>query len=149
MMTAEKLPLVDMLKRSDGLLFPAANAADLAGVLRRVRDDLGFEPPEDYMALLRQTDGAVADGVMIYGSKRRDFDDVSLPDLVEINQERLAYREDLGGILLIGERDDEFLGYRPADGVYWRIDRASGDLTDSAPDLRALVAPLLGYAESV
>lgn len=149
MMGLEKLPLLDMLKRSDGLLFLAANAADLAGVLRRVRDDLGCEPPDDYMALLRQSDGAIADGVMIYGSKSRDFDDVSLPDLVGINLERQAYREDLGGILLIGERDDEFLGYRPADGFYWRIDRASGDFTDNAADLRALVAPLLGYAESV
>ncbi|HMA51886.1 MAG TPA: hypothetical protein VKP60_19140, partial [Magnetospirillaceae bacterium] len=122
-MTADKLSLLDMLKRSDGLLFIAANAAELAGVLKRVRDELGMEPPEDYMALLRQTDGVVADGVMIYGSKSRDFDDVSLPELVEINLARRDDREDLGGILLIGERDDDLLGYRPSDRLYWRIDR--------------------------
>src|SRR5579859_6047958 len=148
-MTADKLSLLDMLKRSDGLLFIAANAADLAGILKRVRDALGLEPPEDYMALLRQTDGAIADGVMIYGSKSRDFDDVSLPELVEINLERHDYREDLGGILLIGERDDDFLGYRPSDRLYWRIDRVSGELTDSAPDLRSLIGGLLGFAEAV
>jgi hypothetical protein len=138
-----------MLKRSDGLLFLAANAADLAGVLRRVRDDLQIEPPEDYMALLRQTDGAIADGVMIYGSKSRDFDEVSLPELVAINLDRRDYREDIGGILLIGERDDDFLGYRPSDRLYWRIDRVSGDLTESATDLRSLIGGLLGYAETV
>jgi hypothetical protein len=143
------LSLLDMLKRSDGLLFLPANAADLAGVLRRVRDDLQIEPPEDYMALLRQTDGAIADGVMIYGSKSRDFDEVSLPELVAINLDRRDYREDIGGILLIGERDDDFLGYRPSDRLYWRIDRVSGDLTDSASDLRALIGGLLGYAETV
>lgn len=146
-MSVEKLSLLDMLKRSDGLLFLAANAADLAGLLRRVRDDLGMEPPDDYMELLRQTDGAIADGMTVYGSKRREFDDVGLPELVEINLDRHDYREDLGGVLLIGERDDEFLGYRPADRLYWRIDRVSGDLTDCAPDLRALVGSLLGYAE--
>jgi len=143
------LSLLDMLKRSDGLLFLPANAADLAGVFKRVRDDLLIEPPEDYMALLRQTDGAIADGVMIYGSKSRDFDEVSLPELVAINLDRQAYREDIGGILLIGERDDDFLGYRPSDRLYWRIDRVSGDLTDSASDLRALIGGLLGYAETV
>jgi len=148
-MSSEMLSLLDMLKRSDGLLFLAANAGELAGVLKRVRDDLRVEPPEDYMALLRQTDGAIADGVMIYGSKGRDFDDVSLPELVEINLERQDYREDLGGILLVGERDDDFLGYRTSDRLYWRIDRASGELTDSAPDLRALIGGLLGYAETV
>jgi hypothetical protein len=121
----------------------------LAGVLRRVRDDLQIEPPEDYMALLRQTDGAIADGVMIYGSKSRDFDEVSLPELVAINLDRRDYREDIGGILLIGERDDDFLGYRPSDRLYWRIDRVSGDLTESATDLRSLIGGLLGYAETV
>ena len=146
-MSTENLSLLDMLKRSDGLLFLPANAADLAGVLRRIRDDIGLEPPGDYMELLRQSDGAVADGVMIYGSKRRDFDDVKVPELVEINLERLDYREDLSGILLIGERDDELLGYRPADGLYWRIDRVSGDLIDCASSLRALVGGLLGYSE--
>jgi len=146
-MSTENLSLLDMLKRSDGLLFLAANAGDLAGVLRRIRDDIGLEPPGDYMELLRQSDGAIADGVMIYGSKRRDFDDVKVPELVEINLERLDYHEDLSGILLIGERDDELLGYRPADGLYWRIDRVSGDLTDCASSLRALVGGLLGYSE--
>ena len=149
MTSAGDLSLLDMLKRSDGLLFLAANAAELAGVLSRARDRLGLEPPDDYMALLRKTDGVIADGVMIYGSKSRDFDDVSLPELVEINLARQDYREDLGGILLVGERDDDFLGYRTSDRLYWRIDRASGELTDSAPDLRALIGGLLGYAETV
>lgn len=144
-MNAENLSLLDMLKRSDGLLFMAANAADLAGVLRRIRDEIGVEPPADYMELLRLSDGAIADGVMIYGSKRRDFDDVKVPELVEINLERHDYRDDLSGILLIGERDDDLLGYRLADGLYWRIDRVSGELTDCAPSLRALVGGLLGY----
>jgi len=149
MTSAGDLSLLDMLKRSDGLLFLAANAAELAGVLSRARDRLGLEPPDDYMALLRKTDGVIADGVMIYGSKSRDFDDVSLPELVEINLARQDYREDLDGVLLIGERDDDLLAWHPADRLYWRIDRVSGDPTDSAADLRGLIGPLLGYAETV
>ena len=148
-MTADQLSLLDMLKRSDGLLFLAANAGELAGLLKRLRDELRIEPPEDYMALLRQTDGVVADGVMIYGSKSRDFDDVSLPELVQVNLDRRGYRDDLGDMLLIGERDDDLLGYRPSDRLYWRIDRVSGDPTASAPDLRALIGGLLGFAEAV
>jgi hypothetical protein len=85
---------------------------------------------------------------MIYGSKSRDFDDVILPELVEINLERREYREDLGGLLLIGEHDDDLLGYRAADGLYWRIDRVSGDLTDSAQSLQALLEPLLRRSQT-
>ena len=147
-MSADKLSLIDMLKRSDGMLFLPANAAELAGVVKRTRDELGIEPPEDFMALLRLTDGALADGIMIYGSKVRDFDEITLPELIGINLERHDYREDLGGLLLIGERDDDFLAYHPADRLYWRIDRASGDLSGSARDLRGLVAALLGFSET-
>jgi len=142
-MNTGNLSLFDMLKRSDGLLFMAANAAELAGVLRRVRDALGVEPPEDYMALLRQTDGAVADGVMIYGSKNRDFDGLSLPEVVEINLDRREYREDLDGILLIGERDDDFVAYDVEAGGYCLIDRASGEKMSRAPDLQAMIFALL------
>lgn len=140
---AEPMTLLDMLKQSDGLLFMPANAADLAGVLRRSRDELGIEPPDDYMALLRQTDGVVADGVMIYGSKERQFDDVDMPELVGINLQRRDYREDLAGLLLLGERDDDFIGYRARDSRYGWIDRVSGDFSDEAGDLRELVALLL------
>ena len=132
-----------MLKQSDGLLFMPANAGDLAGVLRRLRDEIGIDPPDDYMALLRQTDGVVADGVMIYGSKERQFDDVEMPELVGINLQRRDYREDLTGLLLLGERDDDFIGYRAADSRYGWIDRVSGDFSDEAGDLQGLLALLL------
>ncbi len=140
---AENMTLLDMLKQSDGLLFMPANAGDLAGVLNRVRDELGVEPPDDYMALLHQTDGVVADGVMIYGSKEREFDDVEMPELVEINLRRRDYREDLTGLLLLGEKDDDFIGYRVADSRYGWIDRVSGDFSDEAGDLHTLITLLL------
>ena len=142
-MASEELSLLDLLKRSDGLLFLPANAGDLAGVLRRVRDEIGLEPPDDYMALLRETDGVVADGVMIYGSKERRFDDVEMPELVDINLQRREYRDDLSDMLLLGERDDDFIGYRASDKRYGRIDRASGDFSDEAGDLRSLLVLLL------
>ena len=137
------MTLLDKLKRADGLLFLPANAADLAGVLRRVRGDLGVEPPDDYMALLRQTDGAVADGLMIYGSKGRRFDDVEMPELVEINLRRRGYRDGLGGVLLLGEKDDDYIGYRAPDARYGWIDRVSGDFSGAAEDLEGLLAMLL------
>lgn len=135
---------VNLLKKSDGLLFLGANAAELAGLLRRIRDDLGIEPPADYMDLLRQTDGAIADGLMLYGSRPHPFDDMELPELVSINLERHDYREDLGGFLLIGEHDDDFVAYDAADRRYWLIDRVSGEPMSSAADLQSMVSALLG-----
>jgi|SRR5579859_1929145 len=141
---SEKTPMtLDLLKKSDGLLFIGANAADLAGLLRRIRDDLGVEPPADYMELLRQTDGAIADGLMLYGSRPHPFDEMELPELVSANLERHDYREDLGGFLLVGEHDDDFVAYDSADRLYWLIDRASGEPMSSAADLQTMISGLL------
>ena len=142
-----KTPMtLTLLKKSDGLLFLGTNAADLAGLLRRIRDDLGMEPPDDYMDLLRQSDGAIADGLMIYGSKAHPFDGMEMPDLVAANLERHDYREDLAGFLLVGERDDDLVAYDVEAGDYCLIDRASGEKMSGAPDLHAMISALLDGA---
>lgn len=136
--------ILDLLKKSDGLLFIGANAGELAGLLRRVRADLGVEPPEDFMDLLRQTDGVIADGLMLYGTRPHPFDGMEVPELVSANLDRLDYREDLGGLLLLGEHDDDFVAFDSRDRLYWLIDRASGEPMSSAPDLQAMIFSLLG-----
>lgn len=138
--------LLDLLKKSDGLLFLGANAADLAGLLRRIRDDLGVEPPGDYMDLLRHSDGVIADGLTLYGSQPHSFDDMEMPDLVTANLERHDYRQDLAGFLLVGERDDDFVAYEVAGRLYWLIDRVSGDRMSSASDLFSSISGLLQKA---
>lgn len=142
---SEKTPMtLDLLKKSDGLLFLGANSADLVALLHRIRDDLGIEPPAEYMDLLRQTDGAIADGLTLYGSKPHTFDEMEMPELVAANLERHDYRGDLGGFLLIGERDDDFIAYDSAGRVYWLIDRVSGETMSGAPDLHTMISGLLG-----
>jgi len=142
-MSEKTSKLLDLLKKSDGLLFIGANAGDLAGLLRRIREDLGVEPPGDFMDLLRLSDGAVADGLTLYGSKPHSFDDLEMPELVGANLDRHDYREDLAGFMLVGERDDDFLAYDAAGRLYWLIDRVSGDRMSSAPDLFSLISTLL------
>ena len=135
--------LLDLLKRADGLFFLPADAGDLAGLLRRSRDSLGIVPPDAYMSLLRRTDGVVADGLMLYGSRSHSFENASMSELVEANLDRRDYREDAAGLLLLGERDDDFIAFRPKDGLYWRVDRLSGELDASAPDLASMISALL------
>ena len=138
--------LLDLLKRADGLFFLPANAGDLAGLLRRARESLGMEPPDDYMALLRRTDGVVADGLTLYGSRAHSFDNAGMPELVEANLDRRDYRPDASGMLLLGERDDDFIAFKPGDGLYWRVDRLSGELDASATNLASMIASLLRYS---
>jgi hypothetical protein len=142
----ETVAVLDLLKAADASLFPAADSGELVSLLQRVRTDLRLEPPPEYMAFLRQTDGAVADGLMLYGAKARLIDDAEMPALVEINLRRRAYREDLADLLQLGEIDDDIVGFHPSDRQYWRIDRTSGECQEKSGSLRDMVARLMTHS---
>lgn len=143
---SEQGSVMEILRGAEASLFPAADVGELVALLQRVRTDLNLDPPEDYMVFLRQTDGAIADGLMLYGSQARQIDDAEMPGLVDINLRRRAYRDDLTGLLQLGEIDDDIVGFQPADKHYWRIDRSSGECQDKSASLRDLVARLVGQS---
>ena len=131
---------VEVLKNAEASLFPAADSMELVTLLQRVRADLKLEPPEDYMAFLRLSDGAVADGLMLYGTTQRQIEGgADMPALIEINLSRRAYRDDLTDLLQLGEVDDDIVGFHQGEGSYWRIDRVSGDCQDKAASLKDLI----------
>jgi hypothetical protein len=136
--------LMDLLQDADARLFPGANAGELVSLLQRLRRDLKLEPPDDYMEFLRHSDGMVADGLMLYGTRTRQIDDAEMPELVEINLQRRSYRDDLDDVLQLGEIDDDIVGFHPADRHYWRIERISGECLEKFDDLQALVTRCVG-----
>ncbi len=134
--------VLELLKQADAALFPPVDSAGLVNLLQRVRQDLKLEPPPDYMAFLRQSDGAIADGLMLYGCQSRQVDSAEMPALIDINLSRRAYRDDLAHLLQLGEIDDDIVGFDQQDQLYWRIDRSSGECQATAVDLRSLVSQL-------
>jgi hypothetical protein len=141
----EPVSLMDLLKRADASLFPAADSGELVALLQSARADLSLDPPPDYMAFLRQSDGAVADGLMLYGVKARQIDEAEMPALIEINLRRRSYREDLADLLQLGEIDDDIVGFHPKDQQYWRIDRTSGECQEKSGNLRDLVERVVAH----
>jgi len=141
----ELVSLVELLKRADASLFPAADSAELVALLQSARADLSLDPPSDYMAFLRQSDGAVADGLMLYGIKSRKVEDAEMPALIEINLRRRAYREDLVDLIQLGEIDDDIVGFHPKDQQYWLIDRSSGECQEKSGNLKELVEKLIAH----
>ena len=137
--------LLQRLKGADSALFPAADTIDLTELVRRARNELGFDPPPDYMEFLRGSDGAAAEGVLLYGARSHVVDGVDLPGVIETNLERRAYRGDLEGVILVGEFDDDFIAFDRQKGGYCRIDRASGDRHHPTDDLGRMVADLLSF----
>lgn len=135
--------VLQLLREAEASLFPPVDSASLVALLQRVRHDLKLEPPPDYMAFLRQSDGAIVDGLMLYGCLSRQVNATDMPALVEINLSRRAYREDLADLLQLGEIDDDIVGFHQQDQLYWRIDRSSGECQERAADLRSLVAEVI------
>jgi hypothetical protein len=138
--------VIELLRKSEASLFPAADSGALVTLLQRARADLGLEPPADYMAFLRHSDGAVANGLMLYGSTEHRVEDLDVPALIDINLSRRAYRDDLADLLQLGEIDDDIVGFSNHDQLYWRIDRLSGDCQEKAADLQELLSRTLAAA---
>jgi len=142
----DAVSLMDLLKRADASLFPAVDSGELVELLQNARAELSLDPPSDYMAFLRHSDGAIANGLMLYGAKARQIDEAEMPALIEINVRRRAYREDLADLLQLGEIDDDIVGFHPKDQQYWRIDRMSGECQEKSGNLRDLVERAIAHA---
>ena len=128
---------------ADGIIHPSSDAGLCARVLTEARDLLGVTLPDEYMELLRLTDGLAVSGLVVYGARPHELEGMEVPSLVDINLSRRDYRPDLAGLLVLGEVDDEFLVHRGADGHYAMIDRVSLDPFEEAASLQVLLDALL------
>ena len=144
--TGHTAGLVALLRDADGRLFPGADVISIAELARRARRDLQVEPPADYLDFLSVADGAVADGLMLYGTRRHSLDHADLPELVAINLRRRSYRHDPPGTLQLGEIDDDLIVFQSEGGHYGRLERTTGDAQATAATLHDLVQHLIGRA---
>lgn len=135
--------VIELLRMAEAWLFPAADPTALVALLQRSRRDLSQSPPDDYMLFLHQSDGAIVDGLMLYGSTAHHVGDAEIPELVEINLRRRAYRDDLSSVIQLGEIDDDIIGYQSDNGRYWRIDRSSGDCQEEHASFERLARSCL------
>jgi hypothetical protein len=135
--------LVQMISRCDGGWFPPAHPHVIAHLAETARQLLGSELPEDYLALLAVSDGAMADGLLIYPSSRHHTASGEVPGLVEINLSRRAYRSGLDDFVMLGEYDDDFVVYRSDHSRFAHVDRLSLTCYTWEPCLLDLVCKLL------
>lgn len=139
----DNISVIEILRQAEASLFPAVGSGELVALLQRSRRELSLDPPEDYMAFLRQSDGAVADGLMLYGVEPHQVDGGDVPALIDINLRRRAYREDLNLFLQLGEMDDDFIGFHSGLRRYWRVDRTSGECQEEQANFHDLVERLV------
>jgi hypothetical protein len=138
----------ELFESVGGATLPPADTGQLADLVRQMRDRLGVEPPNAYMAFLRQTNGAMFNGLVIYGTRTiTEEGEVVAPDIVNANELRRGYAPRFGNTLILGEVDDEFLLFRPGDSaapeVFQAVDRLSGDAFLDAATFGELIATVI------
>ncbi len=135
------MSLVDSILGHDGQLFPPVDETRLAQLTEQAQRRLGLALPDDYLDFLRRSNGACVDGVILYPAASFRQEAMELPGVIEINLSRRQARPGLRHLLILGEFDDDYLLYQPAE--FRRVDRISLDRWDAAPTLGRLVTQLL------
>jgi hypothetical protein len=114
----------------------------LAVLRRRVREDLGAELPEEYVAFLREQNGLNFNGLFIYASETTSIvgtRDASIQGIVDAN---LGWRdvESMRVYLVFGDGNMDLYARHLPTGEYHVLDRVPGNLIETHPSFELLMA---------
>ena len=123
--------MLDRLYKANACVFRPLSEKDLID-LRMVMAKKGLPPvPPDYLQFLTLTDGLIYNGLLFFGIKEHDRETsvYTYPSILSINED-FQKRNRRKDVLIIGEKDEDFIIYRPKEKVYQLMDRFDmiGDL---------------------
>lgn len=139
---------LELIEAVGGETLPPADTTQLVDLVKRMRDQFGIEPPADYMAFLRLSNGATYNGLVVYGAMAiLEEGDLVAPDVITANDLRRGYTALFDAALILGEVDDEFILYRPATesgpAVFQAVDRSSADPFLEEASFQELLAAMI------
>ena len=123
--------MLDDLYKANACIFKPVSEKDLRN-LRMTMAKKEIPPiPSDYLQFLTLADGLIYCGLQFFGVKEhnREASVYTYPDILSVNENFRQYnrRKD---ILIVGEKDEDYIVYRPKEKVYQLMDRFDliGDL---------------------
>jgi len=126
--------ILETLRKDDAVFFPPVDERSLRFVGSMLASHHFPSIPNDYIALMKQTDGLLWNGVELYGSRANDREafGYTLPGLIEANLEFSAF-DAMRGKLLLGRASEELFVFDNADRQYHVIDRLDFSVSCSFP----------------
>ena len=123
--------LLDKLYKADACIINPVLEKDLRE-LRMIMARKSLPPiPSDYLQFLTLTDGLIYNGLHFFGVKNhnREASVYTYPSLLAINED-FQSRNRRKDVLIVGEKDEDFIIYRPKEKVYQLMDKMDliGDL---------------------
>ena len=123
--------LLDKLYNAHARVFKPVGEENLRALrMKMAKEKLPALPP-DYIQFLTLTDGLMYNGLRFFGVKEHDREMLSYtyPSLLSVNQDFIQ-RKRRKDILIIGEKDEDWLVYLPKQKAYQLVDKLDlvGDL---------------------
>ena len=123
--------MLDRLYKANACVFKPLPEKDLID-LRMTMAKKGLPPiPADYLQFLNLTDGLIYNGLLFFGIKEHDREAsvYTYPSILSINED-FQKRNRRKDVLIVGEKDEDFIIYRPKEKMYQLMDRFDmiGDL---------------------
>lgn len=133
---------------------PAATAAGLAQLLLEAKQQLAYDVPDAYLALLARTDGIEWNGYQLYASKAQPFVNdagrlkYAFRGLVEVNEQWRTFEPNRQYVFL-AESGEQLYCHHLKNGKYEIVDRITKEMDDPATDAfdtcEKLLAKLLSH----
>ena len=123
--------LLDKLYKAEACIFRPLQEKDLRE-LRMTMAKKGLPAiPSDYLQFLSLADGLIYNGLHFFGVKEhnREASVYTFPDILSVNED-FQKRNRRKDVLIIGEKDEDLIVYRPKEKVFQLMDKLDliGDL---------------------
>ena len=123
--------MLDKLYNAHARMFKPVSQTDLRSLRMSMAKEKMLPLPSDYLQFLSLTDGLMYNGLRFFGVQEHDRELLSYtyPSLLSVNKDFYS-RNRRNDILILGEKDEDFLVYNPKTKTYQLMDKMDliGDL---------------------
>ena len=121
--------MLDKLYKANARIFKPVSELNLRSLRMEMAKKKLPSIPSDYIQFLTLTDGLVYNGLRFFGVKEHDRETYTYPNILSINED-FQNRNRRKDVLIVGEKDEDFIIYHPKEKVYLLMDKMDliGDL---------------------
>ena len=114
--------MLDKLYKANARIFKPISKDSLTALRMEMAKKKLPPIPSDYLQFLTLADGLMYNGLRFFGIKDHDRESYTYPNILSVNED-FRNRNRRNDVLIIGEKDEDFIIYQPKEKVFQLMDK--------------------------